>query len=297
MMSDYRLMERFLDELLIEHGLAANTLIAYRRDLDALRSFCASRNLTLPEIQRQDVLEYIGELAQKSLTPSTVARKLSAMRRLFRHLVDKGIRSEDPTGGVYRPKPQRKLPNTLSEAETEALLYAPDTSTELGMRDAAMLELMYATGLRVSELVTLTLDGLDEENGFVRVIGKGNKERIVPMGEAATEMVIRYRHSARQVLLKGGRCNDLFLSNRGAAMTRHNFWHIVKRYAYEANIMKPLSPHGIRHAFATHLLNHGADLRAVQMMLGHADISTTEIYTHVANARLKKLHDQLHPRG
>nr|CRH05535.1 Tyrosine recombinase xerD, site-specific tyrosine recombinase [Candidatus Magnetococcus massalia] len=295
-MRDARVVHRFLDELLVEHGLSQNTLSAYQRDLKGLMGFCESRATTLIALTREDMLAFISSLAERELTPTTVARKLSAIRRLFRHMVDKGLRKDDPSQGVARPKPQRKLPDTITETEVEALLAAPDTSTELGLRDLAMLELMYATGLRVSELVNLTLDGLDEESGFVRVVGKGDKERIVPMGELAAERVIAYRHHARNVLLKGRRSHGLFISNRCDVMTRHNFWHIVKRYAREAGILKPLSPHGLRHAFATHLLNHGADLRAVQMMLGHADISTTEIYTHVANERLKQLHTTLHPR-
>ncbi|OSM05010.1 site-specific tyrosine recombinase XerD [Magnetofaba australis] len=296
-MSDAQILETFLDRLIIEHGLSANTLDAYRRDLEGFIQFCRQRGGTVLRATRRDLTDYLANLAEAGRTAATVSRRLSSLRRLFTHLRDAGLREDDPTARLSRPKMRRQIPQTLTEDEVEALLSAPDISTDLGVRDAAMLELMYATGLRVTELVTITTDGVDLEGGFVRVIGKGDKERIVPMGEEALDRVRDYLKHARPMLLRGRRSSALFVTRRAAAMTRHNFWHIVKRCAADAGIVKPLSPHGIRHAFATHLLNHGADLRAVQMMLGHADIATTEIYTHVANERLKRLHEKLHPRG
>lgn len=287
----------FLDDLLIEHGLAANSLESYRYDLSGLLTFLMRRGKGIMEAVRDDLAEYLGELTSRHLSPATTARKLSAIRRFYRYLVLSGRRQDDPTSLLSSPKLHRHLPQILNETEVIALLSAPDLTTPVGLRDAAMLELLYATGLRVSELVSLESDGLDEAFGFVRVIGKGDKERIVPVGEEAMDRVAYYRQEARPRLLMGKSCRALFVTHRGEAMSRQNFWYLIRRYALTARILKPLSPHLLRHSFASHLLDHGADLRALQMMLGHADIATTEIYTHVAQERLRQVHDHYHPRA
>ncbi|MEO5370194.1 MAG: site-specific tyrosine recombinase XerD [Magnetococcus sp. DMHC-1] len=286
-----------MDELLVEHGLSANTLEAYRQDLEGLSAFLAKRGTSLPLADREALLCYLSELTGRDMAASSVARKQSAFRRFYRHLILREEREDDPTHLLDSPHLQRHLPQILDEEEVEALLNAPDCSTDLGLRDAAMLELLYATGLRVSELIFLQTDSIDMEYGCVRVVGKGDKERIVPVGTAALERVEQYRRSARQVLLGGNTTRALFVTARGGPMTRQNFWYVIRRHAVMAGITKSLSPHLIRHSFASHLLNHGADLRAVQMMLGHADISTTEIYTHLAQDRLKQIHRELHPRA
>ncbi|MBF0621991.1 MAG: site-specific tyrosine recombinase XerD [Magnetococcales bacterium] len=296
-MTNAVLIRRFLDDLLVEHGLSANTLNAYRTDLEGLSKFLSKRGRALVETSREDLLAFLSYLTDRRQASSTVARKLSSLRRFFRHLVEKRVCDIDPSRLLDSPKPRRNLPKILNEEEVDALLSAPDRTTDMGLRDAAMLEMLYATGLRVSELVTLSVDSLDEDMGFIRVVGKGNKERVVPIGENAIELVRYYRRRARWGLLKGKKTAALFVSNRCTCMTRQNFWYMIRRYANMAGIVKPLSPHLLRHSFASHLLAHGADLRAVQMMLGHADISTTEIYTHVANERLKAIHSQYHPRA
>ncbi|MBF0369979.1 MAG: site-specific tyrosine recombinase XerD [Magnetococcales bacterium] len=296
-MTDAYLIRRFLDDMLVEHGLSENTLVAYRTDLEGLTGFLAKRAKSISEVAREDLSAWLGALAGEGLAATSVARKLSAVRRFFKYLTLQKVRSDDPTRLLDSPKARRHLPQILNEAEVDSLLASPDRTAVRGLRNAAMLELLYATGLRVSELVSIPTYGIDQEFGFLRVTGKGDKERVVPMGEVAGELVVRYQRESRPLLLKGRHANALFLSNRGRAMTRQNFWYIIRDYAREAGILKPLSPHLLRHSFATHLLDHGADLRAVQMMLGHADISTTEIYTHVAQERLKKLHGRYHPRG
>ncbi|MBF0153901.1 MAG: site-specific tyrosine recombinase XerD [Magnetococcales bacterium] len=296
-MTDAYLINRFMDELLVEHGLSANTLEAYRQDLEGLSAFVAKRGSGLLLADRETLLCYLSDLTGRDMAASSVARKQSAFRRFYRHLVQRDEREDDPTHLLDSPQLQRHLPQILNEEEVESLLNAPDRSTDLGLRDAAMLELLYATGLRVSELIFLETDSIEPGFGFVRVIGKGDKERLVPVGEAALDIVERYRQSARQVLLGSNKTRALFVTARGGPMTRQNFWYVIRRHAVMAGIAKPLSPHLLRHSFASHLLNHGADLRAVQMMLGHADISTTEIYTHLAQDRLKEIHRQLHPRA
>ncbi|MBF0144378.1 MAG: site-specific tyrosine recombinase XerD [Magnetococcales bacterium] len=296
-MTDAILIRRFLDDLLVENGLARNTLDAYRRDLEGLSEYLGKRLSSLVTAARTDLLAFLGEMAQRRLSSATVARKISATRRFYRHMTLLQIREDDPSRTLQTPKPHRTLPKILNEDEVGELLEAPDKDSPRGMRDAAMLELLYAAGLRVSELVGLESDSVDEAQGFVRVIGKGDKERIVPVGGEALELVGNYIRWARPLLLGKRNTKALFVTNRGKAMTRQNFWYIIRRHASSAGIEKHLSPHLLRHSFASHLLDHGADLRAVQMMLGHADISTTEVYTHVARERLKKVHETYHPRG
>jgi integrase/recombinase XerD len=289
-------VERFLDAMWMEAGLSENTLSAYRRDLFGLQDWLESRQLDISKAERGDLLAYLGVLSANGQKPRSIARLLSSLRRFYRYLVREGLREDDPTRLIEAPKLGRSLPESLSESEVEALLAAP-TDSPLGIRDSAMLELIYATGLRVSELVGLTMSQISLQQGLVRVVGKGNKERLVPLGEEAQARIENYLKFSRPELLDGRPCDHLFVTNRAAGMTRHAFWHIVKRYATQAGISKHLSPHTLRHAFATHLLNHGADLRVVQLLLGHSDLSTTQIYTHVARERLKALHAQHHPRG
>ncbi|MCG2633955.1 MAG: site-specific tyrosine recombinase XerD [Gammaproteobacteria bacterium] len=287
----------FLDSLWAEAGLSRHSVAAYRSDLTRLEKFLQARQVTLVEADKGDLLDYMAARMSVGAAPRSVARALSAMRRFYRFLLREALRRDDPSALIEAPRLGRPLPGTLSEAEVEELLGAGETDTPLGLRDRAMLELLYATGLRVSELVTLEIGQLNLASGVVRVTGKGARERLVPMGQAAEQWLQTYLETARPVLLRGVASDALFPSRRGRAMSRQTFWHRLRRYAAMADIQKPLSPHTLRHAFATHLLNHGADLRAVQMMLGHADLSTTQIYTHVARARLKALHHAHHPRG
>jgi integrase/recombinase XerD len=293
-----RAIDTFLDSIWAEHGLSDHTLAAYRADLTALARWLAPRGRRVEQADRADLLAYLSHRVAGGARPRSTARLLSSLRRFYRHMVRDGSRQDDPTAQIDSPKLGRPLPDTLSEADVEALLAAPDTGNDLGLRDRAMLELIYASGLRVSELVGLRVDQVNLRHGVVRTLGKGGKERLVPLGEEASAWVTRYLAEARPALLRGhGACDDLFVTRRGGAMTRQAFWHLIRRYARQAGIDKHLSPHTLRHAFATHLLNHGADLRVVQMLLGHSDLSTTQIYTHVARARLKELHGKHHPRG
>jgi integrase/recombinase XerD len=293
------LVERFLDALWSEAGLAENTLAAYRRDLEGLARHLEDRGVGLAEATREDLAAYLARRAQQGASPRTSARLTSSLRRFYRYLVREGAIQADPSALLESPRLGRRLPRTLTEAEVERLLAAPDTSTALGLRDRTMLEVLYATGLRVSELVGLGLSQVSLGQGLVRVTGKGGKERLVPLGDEAVHWLERYLAEGRPLLVRrraGGEA--LFPSARGAAMTRQTFWHNLKRYAQRAGIDPArLSPHTLRHAFATHLLDHGADLRVVQMLLGHASLTTTQIYTHVARARLKALHARHHPRG
>ncbi len=295
--TDARLLERFLDALWAERGLSDSTLAAYRADLKGLASFTSARGWTLDAARHEHLLEYLALRVRQQARVRTTARLLSSIRRFYQYLLREGLIDEDPSARIESPRLGRPLPDSLTEADIEALLAAPDASSDIGLRDRAMLELMYATGLRVSELVALTLPRINLRQGVVRVTGKGNKERIVPLGEEAVDWLERYLGESRMALLKGRRSDAVFVTRRGAAMTRQAFWYLIKRYAGEAHITRPLSPHTLRHAFATHLLNHGADLRALQMLLGHSDLSTTQIYTHVARQRLKDLHAAHHPRG
>ena len=286
-------IEQYLQEAWLEKGLGANTLAAYRRDLSGLQ---AALGKGLLEASAGDLMQAMAERFDRGYRVTSSARWLSCVKGFYRHSLHKGRIAADPSAHLEHPKLGRSLPATLMEAQVEALLQAPDVSTPVGLRDRAMLELLYATGLRVSELVGLTLLSLNVRQGIVRVLGKGGKERLVPVGQEALAWVARFLAEGRSAL-HGGGVSVLFPSRRGRPMTRQTFWHAVKRHALAAGIEQPLSPHGLRHAFATHLLNHGADLRAVQMMLGHSDLSTTQIYTHVAQARLKSLHQTHHPRG
>ena len=288
---------RFADALWIEDGLAANTTSAYRRDLDLCARWLAhASGRSLQAASEADLLGYIA--ARHAATRSTTAnRRLTVFKRFYRWAVREHLAPADPTLRIASAKQPLRVPKTMSEAEVNALLEAPDTDSPLGLRDRAMLELMYASGLRVSELVTLKSVHVSTGEHVLRVMGKGAKERLVPFGAEAADWLARYLSDARAAIL-GRRSSDaLFVTARGAGMTRQMFWKIVKQHARTADIHTPLSPHTLRHAFATHLLNHGADLRAVQMLLGHADISTTTIYTHVARERLRQLHAQHHPRG
>jgi len=288
------IVDAFIDSLWLEDGLAGNSLAAYRRDLQGLVSWLGDRSLYATA--EADLQAYLAEQFTRSRA-STANRRLATMRRFFRWALRDGKIHADPTLQLANARTPARFPKSLSEAQVEDLLAAPDVDTELGLRDHAMLELLYATGLRVSELVGLRLVELSLNDGLVRVVGKGSKERIVPIGEEARVSIERYFKRARPALLSGKGCDAVFVTQRAQAMSRQMFWRLIKRYALQAGIAAPLSPHGLRHAFATHLLNHGADLRVVQLLLGHADISTTQIYTHVARERLKAVHAQHHPRG
>lgn len=290
-------IERFTDALWMEHGLSKNTLAAYRNDLAGLAIWLAARGRELRSARRQDLLAYLSERVTDGARPRTTARLVSSMRRYYRFLIREGSLQEDPSVRIETPRIGRPLPDTLSESEVEALLDAPETADPLGLRDRAMLELLYACGLRVSELVGLTSDQVNLTQGVVRLMGKGNKERLVPLGEEAVDWLQRYIDEGRLELAADSSARQLFITRRGTGMTRQAFWYRIRHYAVISGINKHLSPHTLRHAFATHLLNHGADLRVVQMLLGHSDLSTTQIYTHVARERLKELHAQHHPRG
>ncbi len=290
----------FVDALWLENGLAFNSLAAYRRDLDLLSTWLTSEGVSLLDAQEQHLQQYFAHRHAESKATSA-NRRLTVFKRFYRWALRERLLNVDPTLKLLTAKQPMRMPKTLTEAQVERLINAPDISTLLGLRDRAMFELLYASGLRVSELVGLKTLHVSLNDGVLRVMGKGSKERLVPFGEVAREWLQRYLADARPVLLKGHQTEDLFITVRGKhageAMTRAMFWQIIKRYALQADIKEAISPHTLRHAFATHLLNHGADLRAVQMLLGHADISTTTIYTHIARERLKNLHAQHHPRG
>ncbi|HTQ01994.1 MAG TPA: site-specific tyrosine recombinase XerD [Casimicrobiaceae bacterium] len=293
---DADLIDAFCDQLWLADGLAQASLASYRRDLAAWSSWLGTRGLLAAD--RGDVEAWLADQFRAKAKASSVARRLSTLRRFYRAALDRGKVREDPTLRVRAPRKPRHLPKLLSERQVEALLDAPDVATALGLRDRAMLETLYATGLRVSELVGLKIAQVSLDVGVVRVIGKGSKERLVPLGDEAAAWIERYRKAARAQLAGSAKSDHLFLTARHAPLTRQAFWALVKRYAPRASIpAAALSPHVLRHAFATHLLNHGADLRVVQLLLGHADITTTTIYTHVARERLKQLHAQHHPRG
>ena len=296
--SDQPVIEAFLDTLWVEHGLSENTLSAYRNDLLGLSNWLSKMTVNITEARRDHLLDYLSYRVQQGSMPRTSARLLSSIRRFYRYLVRQGAVQKDPSAQIEFPKLGRPLPETLTEEEVERLLAAPSTNKAQGVRDRAMLEVLYACGLRVSELIGLTLSQVNLNHGVIRVTGKGNKERLIPFGEQANEWISKFINEARADLLKNKRpCDALFITNRGAAMTRQAFWHLIKKHSKNVGITKHLSPHTLRHAFATHLLNHGADLRVVQMLLGHSDLSTTQIYTHVAQARLQELHRKHHPRG
>lgn len=288
---------RFLDVIWMERGLSPNTLAAYRADLLALQQWLEKRGNSLAAVSRTDVLDYVAARVGAGARPRSTARQLSAFRRFFRQQLRDGARRDDPTADVAMPRTGRPLPKSLSEHDVEALLAAPRTEDPIGFRDRTMLEVLYATGLRVSELVGLRHGQVNLNQGVVRVTGKGNRERLVPLGAEAIDWLRKFEQGARRDILGERRTDHLFPTRRGEAMTRQAFWNLIKRHARVAGIKKSLSPHTLRHAFATHLLNHGADLRVVQMLLGHADLSTTQIYTHVARERMKSLHEAHHPRG
>jgi integrase/recombinase XerD len=290
-------IEAFLDALWLEKGLSQNTLLAYRRDLEAFAAWCAPRGVGLEQADRSLILDYLADGLRAGRSARSSARLLSCLRGFYRHLLRQGRIDADPCAQVESPRIGRPLPKSLGEADVEALFAAPDVATAIGLRDRAMLELLYACGLRVSELVTLELGGINLGQGVVRILGKGAKERLVPVGDEALAWLTRYLREARPQLLADGTSPVLFPGRGDGAMTRQTFWHRIKHHARVAGIDKPLSPHTLRHAFATHLLNHGADLRVVQMLLGHSDLSTTQIYTHVARERLRQLHAAHHPRG
>ncbi len=296
MTADADLIDLFCDQVWLQDGLAPASIASYRRDLVAWAAWLGTRGLLAAD--RGDVEAWLADQFRAKAKASSVARRLSAIKRFYRLQLERATVREDPTLRVRAPRKARRLPKLLSEKQVEALLDAPDVETPLGLRDRPMQDTLYATGLRVSELIGLTLAQVSLEAGVVRVIGKGSKERLVPLGDEAVSWIERYRQGARVQLAGTSKSQHLFLTARRAPLTRQAFWALVKRYAVRAGIAAAsLSPHVLRHAFATHLLNHGADLRVVQLLLGHADITTTTIYTHVARERLKQLHAQHHPRG
>jgi len=295
--TNVRLYERYLDSLWLEKGLSKNTLASYRNDLNQLAEWSAKNNKSLESIAKEDIQTFLAARFEKHISARSSARFLSCIRGFFIFLLRENIIKEDPSALIDNPKLGRPLPKSLSEAEVELLLAAPDVTCALGLRDRTMLEVIYACGLRVSELVGLEISMVNLRQGVVRVTGKGSKERLVPLGSEAMHWIQRYLEAGRPELMKQAQGHILFPSNRGQPMTRQTFWHRLKEYAIKSGINKPLSPHTLRHAFATHLLNHGADLRVVQLLLGHSDLSTTQIYTHIAQERMKSLHQQHHPRG
>lgn len=297
-MSDGALIEQFADALWMERGLSRNTLSAYQSDLVKADDWLDEKTgRSLRNAHREDLLGYLAELGIQGRSARSTARLLSSLRQFYQWLVRENMRSEDPSSQIEMPKQGRPLPKSLTEDEVERLLDAPDLSSPEGFRDRTMFELLYATGLRVSELVTLRPDQVSLNQGVVRVTGKGGKERLVPLGEEASDWLQRFVRGAREDLLRGQACEALFPTRRGKGMTRQAFWYRIKQHAATAEIRGHLSPHTLRHAFATHLVNHGADLRVVQMLLGHSDLSTTQIYTHVARERLEGLYRKHHPRA
>ena len=291
-------VERFVDSLWMERGLSDNTLAAYRRDLSLFAAWLVDQqNTSVVSADPGHIQSFLGFKLGQGASPRSSARFLSALRSFYRWAIREGLIAEDPTLRIESPRQGRPLPKSLSEADVERLLDAPDLDQPIEFRDRTMLELLYACGLRVSELVSLRVDQVGFNQGIVRVLGKGGKERLVPMGEEALDWLQRYMQGARFDLLRGRASDVLFPSNRTRAMTRQTFWYRIKIYGERADIKGQLSPHTLRHAFATHLLNHGADLRVVQMLLGHSDLSTTQIYTHVARQRMQELHAKHHPRG
>lgn len=296
---DEDIVTLFVNAIWLEDGLGEKTRQAYRSDLSRLSAWLEARQgqSTLTTASRADILGWMSSGLVKGVKASTAARRLSGVRRFYRYLLREGVVAEDPTLRIDSPGLPRKLPDTLTEDEVDTLLTEPDPGVPIELRDKAMLEILYGCGLRVSELTALQVEQVNFRQGVIRITGKGDKERLVPMGEESVDWLLRYMKEARGELLKGQPSDALFPGNRPVAMTRQTFWHRIKHYAVRAGIGKHLSPHTLRHAFATHLLNHGADLRVVQMLLGHSDLSTTQIYTHVARQRLQSLHQLHHPRG
>lgn len=295
-------VELFLNALWLEQGLSPNTIASYRTDLNKFSAWLnepESRliKVKLSDVKKEDILQYLKELAESGNHPRSSARLLSCLRSFYKYLLREKYCSLDPTLDIISPKIGQSLPKDLSEKEVGALLIAPDTENPQGLRDKALLELLYATGLRVTELVTLQMEQLNLRQGIVRVLGKGNRERLVPLGEEAMDWMTKYLNTGRVHFLKNDLSSYVFLTNQGKPLTRQAFWYRIKYYALKMGIEKALSPHTLRHAFASHLVNRGADLRMVQMLLGHASLSTTQIYTHIANVRLQELHQKHHPRG
>ena len=289
-------LDTFVDHLWLEDGLAKNTLDSYRTDLSQFDVWLHKNKSRLLTANQADIQQYLAVKSPHS-KPRSISRLIASMRRFYRYALRENLIETDPTLQIESPKLPRSLPKSLNEQEVEDLLNAPDISQPIGLRDRAMLELLYASGLRVSELVGVKVNEVSTQDGVVRITGKGSKTRLVPMGEEAADWIDQYLKQARPEILQKRLCDAMFVTARADAMTRQAFWYLIKRYAIIVGISKHMSPHVLRHAFATHLLNHGADLRVVQMLLGHADISTTQIYTHVARERLKQLHSMHHPRG
>lgn len=292
-----QVIDKFLDDVWSSRGLSENTLKAYQTDLNYLSLFFSGRQTSVIDINQQDLRDYLSWRLALGFSTSSSARVLSCLRRFFNYLLERNLIDVDPSALICSPKLAQKLPSSLTEDEISALLAEPNVDEPIECRDKAMLELLYATGLRVTELVGLKLEEMSLQQGLVRVIGKGGKERLVPMGEMAQIAITEYLSTARMILLSNQGSDVVFPSRRGQQMTRQTFWHRIKFYALRSGITKHLSPHTLRHAFATHLLNHGADLRVVQLLLGHSSLSTTQIYTHVAKVRLAQLHAMHHPRG
>ena len=296
--SDRQILDAFIDNIWIEKGLSQNTLDSYRSDLEQFSSWLEKNNLNYIKTSKKEILSYLTFLFQKGLGSKTVARKLSSLKSFFRYLVFKSIIPNDPSSEIETPKLLKSIPKSISEKEVEALLAAPDEKTDIGLRDKTMIETLYSCGLRISELTNLELLNLNLRQGVIRVIGKGQKERLVPMGDQLIGLLELYISSSRKNLLNKRHSDFLFLSTRGQRMTRQSFWHRIKHYCLDSGFEPDkISPHVLRHAFATHLLNNGADLRVVQLLLGHSDLNTTQIYTEVARQRLKRLHTEHHPRG
>ncbi|MFB0932857.1 MAG: site-specific tyrosine recombinase XerD [Pseudomonadales bacterium] len=297
-MSSQNLIDKYIDSLWLEKGLSQNTLDSYQRDLKALTKWLDESNRSLQSVRREDLLKYLADRMGSGIKARSTARALSCLRSFYRYLLREKVIKVDPTLRIDNPKLGRPLPDSLTESDVERLLAAPDLTTPIGIRDRAMLEVLYACGLRVTELVSLRLTDMNLRQGVLRVMGKGSKERLVPLGEEAISWLQRFIQDSRDELLKKNLSEDVvFPSNQGKMMTRQTFWHRIKIHAQDAGIKKKLSPHTLRHAFATHLVNHGADLRVVQLLLGHSDLSTTQIYTHIAQQRMKELHAEHHPRG
>ena len=293
---EQELLREFIDSLWLERGLSPHTRNAYLTDLRGFALWLAGRGSSLRQAGREAILDHLGWRLQQGYQARSTARLLSALRTFYRYLLRERLIDEDPTLQVELPQLGKPLPKSLSEAEVEALLAAPDIAEPLGLRDRAMLEVLYACGLRVTELLNLRLELINLKQGYLRIVGKGNKERLVPLGQMACEWIEKYLTEARSQLYKSA-TDYVFLTQHGGIMSRQNFWYAIKRYALQAGVQAELSPHTLRHAFATHLLNHGADLRVVQMLLGHSDLSTTQIYTHVAQIRMQQLHATHHPRA
>ncbi len=291
------LVDRFLDAIWMERGLSPNTLGAYRADLMTLGRGLSVGSKSIDMADKADLLAFIAHRVENGAKPRSTARQLSSFRRFFRYIMREGLRDNDPTADIEMPRIGRSLPQTLSEEEVDSLLNAPNTDEPLGHRDRAMLEVLYATGLRVSELINLKQSQINFNQGVLRIIGKGDRERLIPLGEESQRWLKNFIDGPRMEILLERQTDYLFPTRRGDRMTRQAFWHIIKRYAAKSGIRKKMSPHSLRHAFATHLLNRGADLRVVQLLLGHSDLSTTQIYTHVARERLKDLHGKHRPRG